>query len=235
MADTFSGCGPSQPETILDLGCGSGRTAIPLAERGYRVIGIDLSQAMLEVLQAKLQARQTKAEQSQGDRDTEGQRPIRIHTLRANLVELDGIADQSADHAVCLFSTLGMIQGRPNRRRMLAQVARIVRPGGQLVVHVHNHWAALSEPKGAGQLLASWLKSHRDRDHEFGDATYAYRGLEAMFMHRFSRREIVGELRRTGWSIRRIAAVSLDGASERKRAGWLQRRAGGFFVQASRG
>ncbi len=38
-----------QQEIVLDLGCGSGRTAIPLAKRGYRLIGVDLSQAMLDV------------------------------------------------------------------------------------------------------------------------------------------------------------------------------------------
>ena len=34
---------------ILDLGCGFGRHAIPMAERGYRVTGLDLSPRMLDV------------------------------------------------------------------------------------------------------------------------------------------------------------------------------------------
>jgi SAM-dependent methyltransferase len=41
---------------ILDLGCGTGRTLIPLIEAGYRVVGIDVSQAMLDVLTQKLAA-----------------------------------------------------------------------------------------------------------------------------------------------------------------------------------
>ena len=233
VADVFPGCDCRQPEIILDLGCGSGRTAIPLAQRGYRVIGIDLSQPMLEVLQSKLDARRTGVGQAECDREFGGPGMLRIHTLRANLVELDGIADRSAGHAVCLFSTLGMIHGKLNRRRMLAQVARILRPGGQLVLHVHNRWAALSEPNGISRLSRSWLRSCRDREHDFGDATYAYRGLDAMFMHRFSRREIASELNSTGWSVGQVVAVSLDGASEQRSAGWLQRWAGGFLVRAS--
>ena len=36
-------------KTILDLGCGTGRHALKLAEMGYRVTGIDLSGEMLSV------------------------------------------------------------------------------------------------------------------------------------------------------------------------------------------
>ncbi|NIV03976.1 methyltransferase domain-containing protein, partial [Candidatus Saccharibacteria bacterium] len=33
--------------TILDLGCGRGRHSITLAERGYHVLGIDLSKEVI--------------------------------------------------------------------------------------------------------------------------------------------------------------------------------------------
>lgn len=38
---------------VLEIGVGTGAIAIPLAERGHRVIGLDLSTAMLERLRAK--------------------------------------------------------------------------------------------------------------------------------------------------------------------------------------
>ena len=41
---------------ILDLGCGTGAVLLPLIRHGYRVIGLDLSQPMLDVLSAKLAA-----------------------------------------------------------------------------------------------------------------------------------------------------------------------------------
>ena len=41
---------------IVDIACGTGVTLIPLAQAGYRVMGLDLSAAMIEVLQRKLDA-----------------------------------------------------------------------------------------------------------------------------------------------------------------------------------
>jgi SAM-dependent methyltransferase len=41
------------PGGILELGCGTGRLAIPLAAAGFEVVGLDLSTAMLDVARAK--------------------------------------------------------------------------------------------------------------------------------------------------------------------------------------
>lgn len=214
LAELFTGSRTPGGEIILDLGCGSGRAALPLATRGYAVVGIDLSQAMLEVLSSKSIQAAAKL----------------VLPLRANLVQLDCLADGTADHAVCLFSTLGMIQGRQHRRQMLRHVSRVVRPGGSLLVHVHHRWAALREHAGMTALAQSWWRSLRRRDCEFGDATYTYRGLERMFLHRFSRHELLQDLKRSGWSVRTVSRLSIDG-SEISRG---YRIAGGFLVHASR-
>lgn len=41
------------PKTIVDLGCGTGSIAIPLARSGFRVFGIDLSGEMLSIARDK--------------------------------------------------------------------------------------------------------------------------------------------------------------------------------------
>lgn len=41
---------------LLELGCGTGRLLIPLAEAGYRVTGVDLSPEMLRLARAKAEA-----------------------------------------------------------------------------------------------------------------------------------------------------------------------------------
>ncbi|GAA5507300.1 tRNA 5-carboxymethoxyuridine methyltransferase [Novipirellula caenicola] len=211
---TFSDDSRQSMTSIVDLGCGSGRAALALAQRGYRVIGVDLSQRMLEVMMAKATQLQLQGQ---------------IHAVRANLVQLEGFADQSIDGAVCLFSTLGMIQGRRNRRQMLRHVARIVRPQGRLVLHVHNRWSALAEPGGWRSLARSWIKSRWQSDHEFGDSIYQYRGLEKMFMHRFSKRELIADLQASQWKVAEFHSLSIDGASVVSGSG---RRVGGFIVVA---
>ncbi len=203
-------------QVVLDLGAGTGRASVSLANRGYQVIAIDLSQPMLVRLNERSQ-------------QIEGVGTV--HSLRANLVDLQCLRDDSADHAICLFSTLGMIQGRQNRLEVLRHIARIVRPGGRLVVHVHNRWSALREKGGAIRLLRSWLDCLKHGDREFGDAIYPYRGLAAMFLHRFSASELTGDLQATGWDLQALERVSIDGASADASA----KIPGGFIALAERG
>ncbi|MBB6673942.1 class I SAM-dependent DNA methyltransferase [Cohnella nanjingensis] len=44
------------PRTVVDLGCGTGNIAIPMAKSGFRVFGIDLSADMLSVARSKWEA-----------------------------------------------------------------------------------------------------------------------------------------------------------------------------------
>ncbi|MCO8125181.1 methyltransferase domain-containing protein [Stieleria sp. TO1_6] len=180
---------------ILDLGCGTGRLALPVSESGCDVLAIDLSQPMLCELRQRCPA------------PAGGQ----IWPIHANLVQLQGLRDGIADHAICMFSTLGMIQARQNRIEFLRHVARIVKPNGTFVVHVHRRWAGLRESGGWRRLAGSWLHSLRDRESEFGDATYPYRGLQNMFMHRFSGSELRSELAAAGWRLDRLDRVDLQG------------------------
>ena len=78
-----------------------------------------------------------------------------IARLRANLVELGCIRSGAVDYGICMFSTLGMIRGRQNRRRVLAHARRILKPGGLFVLHVHNLWYNLFDPQGR-----LWLARH---------------------------------------------------------------------------
>ena len=270
---------PRNP-TIFDFGCGTGRAAFPLANRGYRVVAIDLSQPMLEVVQQKwaqhrladapsnkIESREggfgLARDQSEAGENNEARRlspedgkkvlnpqepsnhldtpeqnaknaqhqapVVSLETLRANLVQLDCIADHSADHGICLFSTIGMIQGRKNRNAFLQHAHRIIRPGGSFLVHVHHRWAALREYGGTSSLLKSLWASWHHEGNEFGDRTYRSRGLEKMFMHRFAKNEILSDLQATGWQIGEIWRISIDGSGEAHRFGIP----GGYLIHAT--
>ena len=45
---------PAHAPTVADFGCGTGRVALQLLPLGYRLLNIDLSQAMLREVEAKI-------------------------------------------------------------------------------------------------------------------------------------------------------------------------------------
>ncbi len=54
IRELFERYAKSPVRTILDLGCGSGNHAVPLAELGFTVTGVDRSESMLAQARAKL-------------------------------------------------------------------------------------------------------------------------------------------------------------------------------------
>lgn len=183
----------TNPGLVADFGCGTGRALIPLARRGFRTLGIDLSEAMLRVVQEKAEIDE-----------------LEVMRVRANLVELDGLQDQVLDYAICLFSTLGMIRGRTNRRQFLTHVHRTLKPGGLFVLHVHNYWFNLFDRLGRRWILRNTIESALNREIERGDKFFDYRGVPKMFLHTFPRRELLRELRRVGFHIRDLTPLNLE-------------------------
>lgn len=178
-------------ELIADLGCGTGRALFPLLRRGMRGLAVDLSEPMLEVVRAKA--------------ETEG---LDLAMVRANLVELDGLANACVDHAICLFSTLGMIRGRENRRRALGHFRRIIKPGGVLVLHVHNFWHNLYDGGGPWWLMSNLWQAWLGGELEQGDKFFPYRGIPNMFLHVFTQGELTGDLAAAGFTLKEL--IPLD-------------------------
>jgi SAM-dependent methyltransferase len=202
--------------TIVDLGSGTGRLAITLAQRGYQPVAVDLSPEMLKVLGEKAAAL-----------------GLDIPCVCANLVQLEMFADRSFDHAACLFSTLGLIVGTEPRRRFLAHVHRLLRPGGVLVLHVHNRWFHLGTAHGrrllVKELLASFFGGGASGDYEMP----AHQGVGRLTMHLFTRGEIVGLLRSIGFEIVEVRPLSLRADGRLRRPWWFGRlRAYGYLVAA---
>ena len=213
---TASESGNQEPPIALDLGCGTGRVMLPLAESGWRVLGLDLSQAMLSEVGAK----------SREVMD-------RIGRLRGNLAQLGCLRDRSIDLAYCLYSSIGMVQGREHRRGMLREVARSLREGGEFVAHVHNRGTWWRDPGGMRRGVKDWLRSRRDKSWEYGDRVYAYRGLPSMYLHIFTERELRGDLQHAGLRVSRWIRLNPTSSGELS-AGWYLPyfRAGGYIAIA---
>jgi SAM-dependent methyltransferase len=206
------------PGRIIDLGSGTGRLAITLAQRGYQPVAVDLSPEMLKVLGAKA-----------------AELGLVMPCVCANLATLDMFADQSFDHAACLFSTLGLVVGAEPRRRVLAHAFRLLRPGGVFVLHVHNRWFNVWTAHGrrllAKELLASWFGGGAVGDYEMPP----HQGVGRLTMHLFTRGEIVRLLRSAGFEIVEVRPVSLR-SDGRLPWAWLfgRLRSYGYLIAARR-
>lgn len=203
---------PDAEQVVADLGCGTGRALVPLVNRGYRGLAIDLSPWMLEQVRRKS--------------DSQSMLP-----LCANLVQLEGLRDACVDHAMCLFSTLGMIKGHQNRLQFLNHVGRILKPQGRFFLHVHNLWCNLFFPGGTRWLFGTAYHSLRSKELELGDKYYPYRGLNNMFLHVFRRSELVSALHRAGFQVLDITPLSGDLSAALTRPWWFGRlRASGWWI-----
>jgi ubiquinone/menaquinone biosynthesis C-methylase UbiE len=214
----FVECHCPAPGRLIDLGCGTGRLLLSQARRGLWVLGVDLSEEMLRVAREKAAA--------------EG---VEVHLLRANLTELDAVADASFDYAACLFSTLGMVSGREQRQRAIGHVFRILRPGGVFVLHVHNRWFNFWNRQGRRWLIRNTLASWFGRA-EAGDCVMpVHQGIANLALHLFARREVRRLLRAAGFRIRELMPLSLKGDGRLRCPwwfGWV--RAYGYLIAAEK-
>jgi ubiquinone/menaquinone biosynthesis C-methylase UbiE len=206
------------PGRLIDLGCGTGRLLVPFGQRGYSVVGVDLSAEMLAVAAEKAAAAGVTAE-----------------LLRANLVELDGLRDATFEYAACLFSTLGMIAGAANRRRALGHMHRLLKPGGVLVLHVHNRNFNLWDPSGRRWLFADIIRALRGHTAAGDRAMPPHQGIGGFTLHLFMRQEIVRELRAVDFELTEVRAVSLRVDGVLPHPWWFgSLRAYGYLIAARR-
>ena len=115
---------------VLELGVGTGRIALPLAERGLEVHGIDASPAMLERLRAKPGA-------------------DRVHTHLGDMGEV--AVDDEFPLVFVAANTIFMLASQDQQVGCFRAVASRLAPGGRFVVEAQVPDAALS-PRHEGRL-----------------------------------------------------------------------------------
>lgn len=149
---------------VLDVACGTGQTAMALAERGAVVHGLDLSEANLEQAAARANAR-----------------GLHIDWLSADASRLP-LEDSSFDAIVCecAFSTFS------DKPQAVSELVRVCRPGGRVgisdmivtaplppdLLRVAGSWACVAEALDVGgyQRLALdaglWVEHYEDESAE---------------------------------------------------------------------
>lgn len=186
----------------MDLGCGTGRLAIPLAMAGHAVTGVDLSLPMLTVAAGKAPP------------------GLRVHWACANIVDLSAFRSGAFDVAICMFSTLGMVSGQVARRRVVSEAFRLVRPGGVFLSHVHLIGHHLTTAAGRRLWLREAVKRLLGR-RDAGDTSMpAGPRRPGWTMHLFTRNELARLLTTAGWSLVELQSIGIDGRPR----GWPGRR-----------
>jgi SAM-dependent methyltransferase len=113
-ADAFSSAGV---DSVLELGAGQGRDTLYLAGRGFHVHALDYVPEGVRAIEAKAAAA------GLADRVSVG-----LHDVRERLPLADDVVDASYSHML-----LCMALTTPELERLVADVRRVVRPGGLVV------------------------------------------------------------------------------------------------------
>jgi SAM-dependent methyltransferase len=122
------------PARVLDVGCGTGALAARLAERGYEVVGLDPSAGMLEVMK---------------------RRAPEVEAVEGSATEMP-FADDRFDLSLSV-ATMHHIADAEAVGEALAEMVRVVKPGGRILVWDHNprnpYWPYLMKrvPQDVGE------------------------------------------------------------------------------------
>jgi SAM-dependent methyltransferase len=120
-------------KTVLDLGCGSGETLIPLVHRGATVIGIDISPDLVGIAKRRIQDAHLSAE------------------ARACSAYETGLPEKSVDVIFCMSLVHHL-----NIPMVRNEMVRVLKPSGYIIVKEPIRFS-----KGYGKLR-SLLPAHDD-------------------------------------------------------------------------
>lgn len=105
---------------VLELGCGTGRVALPVARAGTSLVGVDISARMLQ----RARARVRRARQG-----------ARVRLVRGDIRRLP-FRDEGFALVMAPYGILQSLVAEADLRAALAAVAALLRPGGRLVMEL---------------------------------------------------------------------------------------------------
>jgi len=116
---------PERDRVAVDLGCGSGFQAIPLAQLGFRVLAVDLSPTLLTELAA-----------NRGN--------LRIETIQDDLLQFSRYLQDPAELCVCMGDTLTHLDSRDTITTLFHQVSKNLEYDGTFILTFRDLSAELT-------------------------------------------------------------------------------------------
>ena len=122
--------GITTPLRVLDLGCGDGTTAVPLARLGAEVVGIDIARNLVDA----------------GNKRAAEAGLTRLTFQEGDACDLKGVTDRSFDMALSVFGA--MFAPRPFD--VAKEMVRVTKPGGRIIM---GNWIPNDPTSFVSQLL----------------------------------------------------------------------------------
>jgi SAM-dependent methyltransferase len=123
--------GIKPPLRVLDLGCGDGTTAVPLARLGADVVGIDIAKNLVD---------------AGNKRATEAGLSSRLKFQEGDACNLEGVGDHSFDLTLSVFGAMFA----PKPFDVAREMVRVTKPGGRIVM---GNWIPNDPTSFVSQLL----------------------------------------------------------------------------------
>jgi len=144
---------------IAELAVGTGRLAVPLAEAGYEVVGVDADPSML----ARARAREAAGMRGMSRAPAAGVRFVEadmVEVTRADL-GLGARPAHGAGLAILGLNSILLLADRARQRGVLATMAALLRPRGIAVIDV---WLPAVDDLARfdGRLSLEWLRTDPD-------------------------------------------------------------------------
>ncbi|TGU45231.1 class I SAM-dependent methyltransferase [bacterium M00.F.Ca.ET.152.01.1.1] len=129
--DFYAGIAREASGNVLELACGTGRVALPLAELGFNVTGVDLSEGLLSIAERKAAGLPIAAQQ-------------RLRFVQQDMRDLE--LGELFEVVLVPFHSFQYLLTSDLQIRALEAIHRHIRPGGRLVLDlVDSHIDILSE------------------------------------------------------------------------------------------
>jgi ubiquinone/menaquinone biosynthesis C-methylase UbiE len=122
--------GITTPLRVLDLGCGDGTTAVPLARLGAEVVGIDIAKNLVDA----------------GNKRAAEAGLTRLTFQEGDACNLQGVSDDSFDLTLSVFGAMFA----PKPFDVAKEMVRVTRPGGRIVM---GNWIPNDPSSFVSQLL----------------------------------------------------------------------------------
>jgi ubiquinone/menaquinone biosynthesis C-methylase UbiE len=202
--------------SVLDIGCGTGRTTISLYKMGYKVVGVDITPKMIE--SAKKIALEKKLD------------------INYQIGDATGLEFEDNFFGNAIFANNGWCQipGQLKRQKALDEIFRVLKPGGYFIFTAHKRYYS---PYYLFFWTKQWLKLYllkplgfNIKEIDFGDRFFLRTSNDTklkqeQYIHITNIDEVKNQIKNSGFKlIKTVTMANLSESDAKNRRGTVTKR-----------